>query len=492
MRFLAARYNAIGAEKVSVLVQHYAYQGEQICFVGIAEKDEVTEQLYRCFWKEIIGVFLKNPVRCMKRMRKKLRRRLKILLHDMAESSPEDVSFAFLLCIGEEFLSYKSGDMRVACFNTAFGRSHMSYLEENCGLDVCYGSVEEDVAFLLATSGFCEKIGHDLLQEVLFVGEAKKEWQMEKRLSELAREKMQDSSVDGGALLVRSCVDTMGDVSECERGQEAREELSEGNAISEFGTCSQHVLVSKQILGKGAFSKVIKVQADLEGKVYACKKSRDIAMLQREYNVGKRLDHPLFLKVYEGWQEGEEGFLLMEFVPGTDVKHLLERRGHFTEKQTIRIGMELAEGLLYLHEREGFLFRDIKPDNIIIRQDGRVKLLDLGCVCKREVPANSRAGSPGFAAPEQFVEHKRLDVTCDVYGLASTMIEMLGSNLEKCKKLRTLLEICTEENPGKRIPDMRLFLNLLGEISEGKSVKMTYKKGLLCYKNIWERKGETA
>jgi len=195
--------------------------------------------------------------------------------------------------------------------------------------------------------------------------------------------------------------------------------------------------------------------------------------------------------MYDFWQDGEYGYLLMEYVPGNTVKSMLGRRGHFSVRQTIRVGMELAEGLLYLHEQTEVLFRDVKPENIIIRQDGRVKLLDLGCVCRIGNTSGPGAGTPGFGAPEQFMEGECLDVTCDVYGLARTMEEMLGT-MGRAKRLKSLLKHCRSEEPKHRIPDMRLFLNLLGEMTRGKkSRKSLYKPGILCHKNIWERSYKT-
>ena len=214
-------------------------------------------------------------------------------------------------------------------------------------------------------------------------------------------------------------------------------------------------------------------------------------MLWREYRRGKALEHPLFPRMYDFWQDGEYGYLLMEYVPGTNVKKMLERRGHFSANRTIEVGMELAEGLLYLHEQAGLLFRDVKPENIIVRQDGRVKLLDLGCASPNGCRQESLAGTPEFGAPEQFEEGRCLDVTCDIYALAGTMDKMLGV-FPKGKRLKKILNHCREEDPKCRIPDMRLFLNLLGEVLNGKGRgKYIYKRRMICHKNIWERSYKT-
>ena len=153
-------------------------------------------------------------------------------------------------------------------------------------------------------------------------------------------------------------------------------------------------------------------------------------------------------------------------MPGSCLKELLGRR-RFSAEQTVRAGMELAEGLQYLHGRpERFLFRDIKPANIIVRQDGKIRLIDFGCVCSMEESFTSRAGSPGYAAPEQLQDGGILTESCDVYGLGQTLKEMLGRNFRclpgrirrkgwlKRMRLGRILDACTEEEPARRPADM--------------------------------------
>ena len=124
-------------------------------------------------------------------------------------------------------------------------------------------------------------------------------------------------------------------------------------------------------------------------------------MLEREAKVLEGLHHPLYPEFYAFWREAEIGILLREYVEGDSLEKVLKQR-RFSASQTVRIGLMLAEGLGYLHELpERLLFRDVKPANVILTQSGGVKLIDLGCVCSMEGETTSRAGSPGFAAPEQ-------------------------------------------------------------------------------------------
>ncbi|MDE6168794.1 MAG: protein kinase, partial [Acetatifactor sp.] len=145
----------------------------------------------------------------------------------------------------------------------------------------------------------------------------------------------------------------------------------------------EHGFLRRQLLGRGGFSRVYCVEEAASGRRYACKVSENVALLKREALFLRRALHPLFPSLREWWVEDKAGYLVTDFVPGGSLEALLERRGGFSEAQAVRIGMELAEGLLFLHEGAGgLIFRDVKPANIMIREDGRIKLLDFGCACE--------------------------------------------------------------------------------------------------------------
>lgn len=180
-----------------------------------------------------------------------------------------------------------------------------------------------------------------------------------------------------------------------------------------------------RLLGQGAHSDVYCVENMAGGRLYVCKVSWKAETLESEARVMERLRHPLFPVYTDFWKEGRLGILLREYVPGESLEEMLGRR-RFSARQTICVGRMLAEGLMYLHELpEPLLFRDIKPANIILRQDGRAALVDLGCVCEMRGTAHTRAGSPGYAAPEQLGGDGGLTAACDVYGLGQTLKAMM-------------------------------------------------------------------
>lgn len=248
-------------------------------------------------------------------------------------------------------------------------------------------------------------------------------------------------------------------------------------------------------LGEGAFSKVVLIRkkkgegAQDAPKLLACKISEKTDLAVREAKLLASIRHPLFPEFYGMWQEGGTVFLMMEYICGSSLKALLDRRGAFSEAQTVRAGLELADGLKYLHERpEPILYRDVKPDNILIRQDGRVRLLDLGCACEAG-ERQGRAGTPEFAAPEQFQSGHPVTFSCDVYGLGMTLRSMAGKNCGK--KLKKVIDACVRERPEERISDMRSMMTSLTAL-EKRSTKVSRQWGnafyppVVCEKNVWE------
>lgn len=243
-------------------------------------------------------------------------------------------------------------------------------------------------------------------------------------------------------------------------------------------------------IGQGAFSRVFLVQEKESGRLLGCKLCIRGDLSRREAALLQKMDHPLFPRFMDAWEEGGTHFLLLEYVCGSSLEALLERRGSFSGEQTVRVGLELAEGLRYLHEMaQPMLFRDVKPANIILRQDGRVKLLDLGCACSPGRPG-SKAGTPGYGAPEQLEESAVLTPACDVYGLGRTLQAMAGQRAGR--RLRRVLKVMTDKQPGRRFPDMRSVLAQLAPLERSVSRRLILPQGglgdreIICVKNIWE------
>ena len=231
----------------------------------------------------------------------------------------------------------------------------------------------------------------------------------------------------------------------------------------------------KRVIGEGAFSRVYLTE-DRNGQQYACKVSTEVRLLRREAEILGSLHHPLF-PVYVGYEEtGGEGRLFMEYIPGRNLRKVMCVR-KFSAMQTMRIAGELADGLLYLHERQPvILYRDLKPENIMLCENGHIRLIDLGCACRQDAQGGAKTGTPGFAPQEQLVSGKTAGVYSDVYALGKTVQSMLAEKGRRCDREGG----CAVRDDFRQRPqDM---VEVLCILTGQKKVE----KDVICEKNIWE------
>lgn len=154
---------------------------------------------------------------------------------------------------------------------------------------------------------------------------------------------------------------------------------------------------------------------------------------EQEYNAARVVDHPNVVKALDFGRDGSAPYLVMEYVEGESLGQKLERVHHLGERDAVAIISQVAQGLHKAH-KAGLVHRDVKPDNILITQDGQVKLTDMGLVKELETDLNLTRtgrglGTPHFMAPEQFRNAKKADVRCDIYSLAATLYQMVTGEL---------------------------------------------------------------
>lgn len=263
------------------------------------------------------------------------------------------------------------------------------------------------------------------------------------------------------------------------------------------------------LTGKGATAQVYCITEKRTGSNYACKISNRMEWISQEAALLKKLRHPLFPSWKDYWEEGNWGYLVMEYIAGSSLEEHLTRRGSFSQQETVRTALALADGLGYLHERkQAVIYRDLKPANIMIQPDGGIRVLDLGAAAIR---GGWRAGTPGYAAPELLGEGRPQPVS-DVYTLGMVMHHMLTGH-NPCHESEEILPVrayrqdislgledivwrCTRKQPEERIPGMR---ELIREISmyynrtrfqiacqELKWLAGRRRKQVVYEKNVWE------
>jgi len=183
----------------------------------------------------------------------------------------------------------------------------------------------------------------------------------------------------------------------------------------------------------------------------------------REASILARLDHPNLPKVSDYFSDSDHDFLVMDFVPGRDLKDIMDearRASHFLEERDVLNWVtQLVDALDYLHTQEPpVVHRDIKPGNIKLTPDGRIKLVDFGLV-KVLSPGDDRTitvlqgrGTAAYTPLEQYggdVGHT--DVRSDIYSLGATLYHLLTHQPPTDAKQRFLhpeaLAAPTELNP---------------------------------------------
>jgi tRNA A-37 threonylcarbamoyl transferase component Bud32 len=177
-----------------------------------------------------------------------------------------------------------------------------------------------------------------------------------------------------------------------------------------------------------------------DGKVYAVKEMIDnftnpkdrteaIDRFEAEAKMLRRLSHPRIPKVYADFKDEGRQYLAMEFVRGEDLEEVIHKHpGGLPEQQVLEWADEICDVLGYLHNHkpEPIIFRDMKPSNVMIEPDGKVKLIDFGIAKVFErAERGTQIGTPGYAPPEQY--QGLATVESDIYALAATLHHMLTS-----------------------------------------------------------------
>lgn len=146
----------------------------------------------------------------------------------------------------------------------------------------------------------------------------------------------------------------------------------------------------------------------------------------REAKSVARLAHPNVVQVFDQGTDAGYVYLAMEYIPGCTLRDVLRERGALQARAALDI-LEPVLAALGAAHRAGFVHRDMKPENVLIGDDGRVKVADFGLVRSVDTVTNSTGtvlGTVSYLAPEQ-IEHGTADPRVDVYACGILLYEML-------------------------------------------------------------------
>jgi serine/threonine-protein kinase len=193
----------------------------------------------------------------------------------------------------------------------------------------------------------------------------------------------------------------------------------------------------RAVLGKGAMGTVYDGFDPLIARQVAIKTVRlpapddieaqeELARFKREAQAAGRLSHPNIVGVFDYGETPELAYIVMEFVDGTTLKHLTDKKDRFELPEIVRLMTELMAGLQYSHDR-GVVHRDIKPANIMLTKKGEVKIADFGIArieSSSMTQAGTMLGTPSYMSPEQFMG-QTVDARTDLYSSGVLLYQLL-------------------------------------------------------------------
>jgi serine/threonine protein kinase len=186
-------------------------------------------------------------------------------------------------------------------------------------------------------------------------------------------------------------------------------------------------------IGEGGMGQVFKAEHTVMGRIVAVKvlpryKSTPESekSFMREIRNQAQLDHHHLVRAYDAGHDGNVNYLVTEFVNGIDLRRFIRRHGRLSMTAAASVISQAAMGLEHAHSR-GLIHRDVKPGNLLVSQDGVVKVSDLGLAGSFNLEGEAQnlgdkiVGTADYLAPEQITAPQLLGPPTDVYSLGCTL-----------------------------------------------------------------------
>lgn len=198
-----------------------------------------------------------------------------------------------------------------------------------------------------------------------------------------------------------------------------------------------------ELLGRGGMSTVWKARQCSLDRMVAIKllsskfseESDDVERFRMEARAAARLKHPNIVQVYDANFKDGVYFFVMELVAGYTMGELLRRKGQTSEEDALTIAEAVAVALDYAWHTFEMVHNDIKPDNIMVDDDGSLKVTDLG-LCRslsllktENADSEEILGTPAYMSPEQVCGEEDLDCRSDIYELGATLYHLVTGHM---------------------------------------------------------------
>ncbi|MFN0318148.1 MAG: protein kinase domain-containing protein, partial [Burkholderiales bacterium] len=187
------------------------------------------------------------------------------------------------------------------------------------------------------------------------------------------------------------------------------------------GGMSQVFLAERTGTGRKEVLKLIPFAADSDYGNAA------VQQFLREFALLSQLSHPNIARIYDQGYTATHAFIAMEYIEGGDLRKLMAQR--LAPEIAVAALLQITGALSAVHAK-GFIHRDLKPDNVMVRADGTLVLVDFGIALDSNItmtwtPEGQLHGTPYYIAPEQ-VAGAKIDQRCDIYSLGVMFFEMLA------------------------------------------------------------------
>ena len=208
------------------------------------------------------------------------------------------------------------------------------------------------------------------------------------------------------------------------------------------GGMSDVFLAKDHSLGREVAVKILK-QEFAEDRTF-------VAKFRAEAQAAAGLEHPNIVSIYDVGSEGSLYYIVMEYVEGITLKTYINKKGRLTYNEALSIAIQVGRGIEAAHKKN-IIHRDIKPQNIIISREGKVKVMDFGIA--RAVTSNTVSadimGSVHYASPEQ-ARNGYVTFTTDIYSLGIVMYEMVTGRVPYDGE--TTVAIAIQHLQGEMVP----------------------------------------
>lgn len=213
----------------------------------------------------------------------------------------------------------------------------------------------------------------------------------------------------------------------------------------ENGTVKNSRYRVSNIIGKGGTSHVYLVRDMHLEKNWAMKEIENnngisYMLAKREIEILKSIDFPMFPKIVDAWQEKNAVYIVSDYIEGISLEQVMET-GPISRNCVYRWACGIASALKYLHGLSPpMLYLDLKPDNVLLKTNGEIALIDFGIagqLASNTVPI----GTPGYAAPEQYISGGRISERTDVYAFGMTYYALRTGRPPNTEATRALYEV---------------------------------------------------